>query len=81
MPKVEQLELTVLEKAIHCSGCESRIQGALGKLPGVAKVKASHKTQKVTLALDHQKTSLRDVLAKLEFLGYSVAQRPGPPSG
>jgi copper chaperone CopZ len=75
------LELTIEGNAIHCSGCESRIQGALGKMPGVQKVKASRKTQKIALTLDQEKTPLRDVLAKLEFLGYSVAQRSAPPSG
>lgn len=81
MAQVDMLELMVEGNAIHCSGCESRIQGALGKLPGVHRVKASHKTQKVVLALDQEKTPLRDVLAKLEFLGYTVAQRAEPPNG
>jgi copper chaperone CopZ len=73
MPKVEQLELTVLEKAIHCSGCESRIQGILGRLPGVAKVKADHKTQKVSLTLDVEKAPLEEVRRKLESAGYRTA--------
>jgi copper chaperone CopZ len=81
MAKVETLELTVVGNAIHCSGCESRIQGTLGKLPGVQKVKASHKTQKIALTLDHEKIPLQEVLAKLEFLGYTVAQQSRPSSG
>jgi len=75
------LELAIEGDAIHCSGCESRIRGVLGKLPGVQKVKASHKTQKIVLELDQEKTPLRDVLAKLQFLGYTVAQKSEPPSG
>ncbi|MBI2303304.1 MAG: heavy-metal-associated domain-containing protein [Chloroflexi bacterium] len=78
---MDTLELMVAGNAIHCSGCESRIQGALAKLPGVQKVKASRKTQKIVLALDQEKTPLRDVLAKLEFLGYTVAPKLGPSSG
>jgi copper chaperone CopZ len=74
MARVKTMELTVESNAIHCSGCENRIQGALGKLPGVQKVKASHKNQKIVLVVDQEKTPLRDVLAKLEFLGYNVAQ-------
>lgn len=81
MAQVEMLELMIEGNAIHCSGCESRIQGVLGKLPGVQEVKASHKTQKIALALDQEKTPLQDVLAKLEFLGYTVAQRWERPSG
>lgn len=56
MAKIEQLELAVMDKAIHCSGCESRIETVLKKLPGVVKAKANHKTQKVSLALDIDKT-------------------------
>jgi copper chaperone CopZ len=73
MAKVEQVELTVLEKAIHCGGCESRIQGILGRLPGVAKVKADHKTQKVSLTLDVEKVPLEEVRMKLETAGYRTA--------
>lgn len=73
MPKVEQLGLTVLERAIHCSGCEGRIQGILGRLPGVLKVKADYKTQKVSLTLDVEKAPLEEVRRKLEIAGYRTA--------
>lgn len=78
MAQGETLELTVLDRAIHCSGCESRIQGALRKLPGVQNVKASHKTQKIVLTLNQETTPLHEVLAKLEFLGYAVDPGPQP---
>lgn len=80
MAQEETVELSVLDKAIHCSGCESRIQGALRKLPGVQKVKASHKTQKIVLTLDQETTPLGVVLANLEFLGYAVDPGPQPSS-
>lgn len=73
MAKVEQLELVVLERAIHCSGCESRIQSILGKLPGVMKVKADRKTQRVSLALDVEKTLPDEVRRKLEVAGYCTS--------
>lgn len=44
----------------------------LGRLPGVRNVKADHKTQKVRLALEKERTSAGQVIEKLEFLGYSV---------
>ena len=78
MAKAETLELTVEGNAIHCSGCEARIQKVLGKVPGVAKVKADRKTQKITLTLDQEKTPLNDVLAKLQYLGYGATQAPDP---
>lgn len=70
MARIEQLELTVLDRSIHCSGCESRIHSILGRLPGVLKVKADHKTQKVNLALDVEKTPFDEVKTKLEAAGY-----------
>lgn len=73
MAKIEQLELTVLESFIHCSGCEGRIKGILGRMPGVAKVKADHKTQKVSLTLDVEKAPLEEVRRKLEIAGYRTA--------
>ncbi|MDA1347288.1 MAG: heavy metal-associated domain-containing protein [Chloroflexi bacterium] len=70
MAKIEQLELMVEDKAIHCSGCESRIEQVLKRLPGVVKAKADHGTQRVSLTLDVEKTPLDDMKQKLEFAGY-----------
>ena len=73
MAKVEQLELTVLDRAIHCSGCESRIQSILGKLSGVVKVKAHHKTQLVNVTMDSDRVSPQQIKEKLGDLGYKTA--------
>ena len=70
MAKIEQVELQVEDNAIHCSGCESRIEQILKRLPGVARVNADHHNQKVGLALDTAKTPLDEVKQKLEFAGY-----------
>jgi copper chaperone CopZ len=43
-------------------------------LPGVHNVKADHKTQRVRLALEKERTSVGQVIDKLEFLGYRVVQ-------
>lgn len=73
MPQIESHEIQVLDKGIHCPGCEARIQSVLAKLSGVQQVKAAHKTQLVRLTLDVEKTSLAQVKAKLEDLGYRTA--------
>ena len=70
MAKIEQLDLTVQDRAIHCEGCESRIQTVVGRLQGVVKVRADHKTQLVTLTLDTEQTPLDEVRQKLEFAGF-----------
>ena len=68
----ETHEITVLDKAIHCEGCEARIQSILVRMPGVADVQADYKTQKVSLTLNSESVSIQDVKEKLEDLGYST---------
>ena len=72
MAQTETHEITVLDKAIHCAGCEARIQSVLARMSGVHKVKADHKTQKVQLTFDSANVSVQDVKDKLEDLGYST---------
>ena len=74
MAKIEQLELTIKDKGIHCAGCEARIQILLTRLPGVEQVKAEYKTQRVHLTLDSERVSLDQVREKLENMGYKTAQ-------
>ena len=73
MVPVKTIELTVLDNAIHCSGCENRIQSALRKLAGIHDVKADQRTQHVRFTLDEEKTPLTEVIKRLEFFGYRVA--------
>ena len=72
MAQVEDHEIQVMNKGIHCSGCEARIQSVLSKLPGVQSVKANYKTQNILLKLDPQKLTVQAVKEKLEELGYST---------
>ena len=72
MAQIESHEITVRNKAIHCVGCEARIQSGLTRMPGVQEVKASHKTQQVDLTLDSASVSIQDVKDKLEDLGYDT---------
>lgn len=72
MAPIETHEITVLDKAIHCAGCEARIQSVLTRMPGVQEARANHKTQKVDLTLDPASVSLQEVKDKLEDLGYAT---------
>ena len=72
MAQIENHEIKVLDKGIHCAGCEARIQSVLLKLPGVQEVKANYKTQNVLLQLDPQKLTVQAVKEKLEDLGYNT---------
>ena len=73
MQEAGTCEIQVLDRGIHCAGCEVRIQKVIGRLPGVIEVKADHKTQKVRATLHPDKISVAEVIAKLEDLGYRTA--------
>ncbi len=60
------------ERTIHCGGCESSVQFTLSQLPGVRDVKADRHTQRIELTLVGEQTSLQDVQAELDMLGYQV---------
>lgn len=70
-----RVELDVLDKAIHCAGCENRIQTVLSRVPGVRAAKADHRTQKVAVTIDAEKTSVEEVLERLERIGFP-ARKP-----
>jgi copper chaperone CopZ len=74
MARIETLELTVRgDGLIHCEGCENRIHNVISKLPGVRKVKADHRTQRIQLTLDQDRTTLEEVKEKLDFMGYKAS--------
>jgi copper ion binding protein len=55
-----------------CGGCENAVKRAVGKLPGVASVEASHTERRVTVEFDEVRTSLDAIKAKITTLGYQV---------
>ena len=73
MAQVETVEVQILDKGIHCAGCEARIQSILARVPGIQEAKANYKTQKVRLIMDLESVSIQQVNDKLENLGYRTA--------
>ena len=61
MTQKETHEIQVLDKALHCAGCEARIQSVLARMPGVQEVEADHKTQKIHLTLEVDQSQLRNL--------------------
>jgi copper chaperone CopZ len=55
-----------------CGGCENAVKRAVGKLPGVASVEASHAAGQVTVDFDEGQTSLDSIKSKISTLGYQV---------
>jgi copper ion binding protein len=58
-----------------CGGCENAVKRAVGRLPGIASVEASHAAQTVTVEFDESQATLEAIAAKIAALGYQVAGR------
>lgn len=70
MADIHEVELTVADKAIHCAGCEGRIEMVLGRVAGVHRVKADYKRQTVRVTADFDKVALDMLKKRLEDAGY-----------
>ena len=58
---------------IHCDGCERTVTGAVGKLPGVAKVEASAATKKVLVEFNPTTVDEVRIREALKAAGYPAA--------
>ncbi len=59
-------------KGMTCSGCETRIEGALLALPGVAKARAQVKDGYVEITYDPAQASMEALIKAIEAQGYKV---------
>jgi len=64
--------LTLTVTGMTCGGCENAVKRAVGKLPGVASVDASHLEQRVTVNYDASQATPEAIAAKINGLGYRV---------
>jgi copper ion binding protein len=63
---------TLRVAGMTCGGCENAVKRAVGRLPGVSTVDASHKDQRVTVSFDDALVTLDAVKARIAGLGYRV---------
>ena len=63
--------MTVNVEGMSCTGCEARIEKAIGRMRGVNKVKANYKWGTVEIDGD---VDARDVKNEIEDLGYKVTK-------
>ena len=66
---------TVLTLPVHgmtCGGCENAVKRALGAMPGVAEVAASHREQQVVVTFGAARVTAADIETKIGALGYTV---------
>ena len=69
---MEQLQLKV--GGMDCTGCEQRIEQALGNLEGVVRSQASHQSGEVRVAFDERRTRLDEIRACIARAGYEVSE-------
>jgi copper chaperone CopZ len=67
------MTLTLHVTGMTCGGCENAVRRAVGKLPGVASVEASHLEQRVTVDYDASRVTPEAMTAKINGLGYRVS--------
>lgn len=66
--------LTLPVNGMTCGGCENAVKRALGTLPGVSGVEASHRDQRVVVTFDPAAVSADDIAKKIGLLGYQVTR-------
>lgn len=65
--------LTLPVRGMTCGGCENAVKRAVGAMPGISAVSASHRDQQVVVTYDPAFVSPADITAKIDRLGYTVA--------
>lgn len=65
--------ITLNVQGMKCNGCEKLVEGALQGKPGVATIKADHKTATVTVEFDPAAISLDTIKQYIRGEGYTVA--------
>lgn len=68
----EWVELTIPVEGMTCGGCENTVNTQLLKFDGVVESKASHLDKKVTIKVDTLVTSVDEMKAEIERVGYKV---------
>ena len=63
---------TLSLEGMHCAGCETLIEEALQKLPGVTSARASLASRSVAVSFDETQVRLSGVIATIEGAGYDV---------
>ncbi|MDQ4075461.1 MAG: cation transporter [Chloroflexota bacterium] len=60
------------ENKMNCGGCERSVTATLLDLPGVETVRADRTTQDIDVSLASDETTLEEIKAELNEIGYEV---------
>ena len=64
--------VTLKITGMTCAACAARIEKGLNKLPGVEKANVNLAAEKASVSFDPSQTTVSDISAKIEDLGYQV---------
>lgn len=64
-------ETTITVPEIHCNHCKTSLEGAVGRLSGVARVDVDVDTATIAVAFDDPAT-MDEIIAAIEEQGYEV---------
>ena len=68
--------LSLAVGGMTCAGCAATLEKGVGKLPGVHSVSVNFAAEKLTVLFDPERLGEREIAARIENLGYRVAQQP-----
>ncbi len=64
--------LTLPVHGMTCGGCENAVKRAVGPMPGIGDVTASHRDNQVVVTFDPAVVTSGDIETKIGTLGYSI---------
>lgn len=68
----KQKEVTLQVTGMTCAACSARIEKVLNKMDGVEEANVNLATEKATVHFDSSQTSEKDIVEKIERVGYGV---------
>ena len=72
---VEATEVELSLQGMSCASCVSRIEKALGAVPGVERASVNFGTERASVAFDAAQASVADLVAAVEAVGYGATDR------
>jgi P-type Cu+ transporter len=73
--------LTLPVRGMHCAACVGKVEGALGRVPGVESASVNLATERATVAFDPARTDVAALQAAVAAAGYELADAPAPAGG
>jgi len=73
--------ITLPVRGMHCAACVGKVEGALGRVPGVESASVNLATERATVAFDPARADVAALQAAVAAVGYELADAPAPPGG